>query len=81
MSIFFAFITFEKSQRDMAERGHSLESVRASIKARKSDFDAYIGKFVLSLICGISSFEFSSPIGKFTWKTKACLSTDFQNKT
>ncbi|WKA06223.1 hypothetical protein VitviT2T_024136 [Vitis vinifera] len=31
-----------KIQRDMAERGHSLESVRASIKARKSDFDAYI---------------------------------------
>lgn len=31
-----------KVQRDMAERGHSLESIRASIEARKPDFDAYI---------------------------------------
>jgi hypothetical protein len=31
------------SQRDMAERGHSLESIKASIRARKPDFDAYIG--------------------------------------
>ncbi|CAN6240734.1 unnamed protein product [Urochloa humidicola] len=31
-----------KIQRDMAERGHSLESIRASIEARKPDFDAYI---------------------------------------
>lgn len=30
-------------QRDMAERGHSLESIKASIEARKPDFDAYIG--------------------------------------
>jgi hypothetical protein len=30
------------SQRDMAERGHSLESIKASINARKPDFDAYI---------------------------------------
>lgn len=29
-------------QRDMAERGHSLESIKASIEARKPDFDAYI---------------------------------------
>lgn len=29
-------------QRDMAERGHSLESIKASIDARKPDFDAYI---------------------------------------
>lgn len=28
----------------MAERGHSLESIKASIEARKPDFDAYIGK-------------------------------------
>lgn len=27
----------------MAERGHSLESIKASIEARKPDFDAYIG--------------------------------------
>lgn len=31
-------------QRDMAERGHSLESIKASIESRKPDFDAYIGK-------------------------------------
>ncbi|OAY73095.1 Phosphoribulokinase, chloroplastic, partial [Ananas comosus] len=31
-----------KIQRDMAERGHSLESIKASIQARKPDFDAYI---------------------------------------
>lgn len=34
-------------QRDMAERGHSLESIKASIEARKPDFDAYIGKISL----------------------------------
>ncbi|KAL5995494.1 hypothetical protein ACLOJK_025556 [Asimina triloba] len=31
-----------KIQRDMAERGHSLESIKASIAARKPDFDAYV---------------------------------------
>jgi len=31
-----------KVQRDMEERGHSLESIMASIEARKPDFDAYI---------------------------------------
>lgn len=31
-----------KIQRDMAERGHSLESIKASIAARKPDFDAFI---------------------------------------
>ncbi|KAL7428570.1 hypothetical protein ACHAXM_001325 [Skeletonema potamos] len=31
-----------KIQRDMEERGHSLESIMASIEARKPDFDAYI---------------------------------------
>jgi len=31
-----------KIQRDMAERGHSLESIKASIEGRKPDFDAYI---------------------------------------
>lgn len=31
----------------MAERGHSLESIKASIEARKPDFDAYIGKILL----------------------------------
>merc|ERR1712003_234788 len=31
-----------KNQRDMEERGHSLESILASIEARKPDFDAYI---------------------------------------
>lgn len=31
-----------KIQRDMAERGHSLESIQASIDARKPDFDAFI---------------------------------------
>ncbi|KAL8244617.1 hypothetical protein R6Q59_010875 [Mikania micrantha] len=36
-----------KIQRDMAERGHSLESIKASIEARKPDFDAYI---VLNLL-------------------------------
>jgi len=31
-----------KIQRDMEERGHSLDSIMASIEARKPDFDAYI---------------------------------------
>jgi phosphoribulokinase len=31
-----------KVQRDMEERGHSLESIMASIDARKPDFDAFI---------------------------------------
>eukprot|EP00521_Asterionellopsis_glacialis_P005025 CAMPEP_0195265094 /NCGR_PEP_ID=MMETSP0706-20130129/11226_1 /TAXON_ID=33640 /ORGANISM="Asterionellopsis glacialis, Strain CCMP134" /LENGTH=416 /DNA_ID=CAMNT_0040319461 /DNA_START=32 /DNA_END=1282 /DNA_ORIENTATION=- len=31
-----------KIQRDMEERGHSLESILASIEARKPDFDSYI---------------------------------------
>ena len=31
-----------KIHRDMNERGHSEESIRASIAARKPDFDAYI---------------------------------------
>ena len=31
-----------KIQRDMAERGHSLASIQASIESRKPDFDAYI---------------------------------------
>ena len=31
-----------KIQRDMEERGHSLESIMASIEARKPDFDAYV---------------------------------------
>eukprot|EP00887_Chlorella_sp_A99_P008117 scaffold12.g8117.t1 len=31
-----------KIQRDMAERGHSLENIKASIESRKPDFDAYV---------------------------------------
>merc|ERR1712118_279711 len=31
-----------KIQRDMKERGHSMESIKASIESRKPDFDAYI---------------------------------------
>ncbi|MCO5586149.1 hypothetical protein L7F22_040088 [Adiantum nelumboides] len=31
-----------KIQRDMIERGHSLEGIKASITSRKPDFDAYI---------------------------------------
>jgi len=31
-----------KIQRDMQERGHSLESIKASIDARKPDFDAFV---------------------------------------
>lgn len=31
-----------KIQRDMAERGHSLDSIKKSIEARKPDFDAFI---------------------------------------
>jgi hypothetical protein len=37
-------------QRDMAERGHSLESIKASIAARKPDFDAFIGTSLLIYI-------------------------------
>jgi len=33
-----------KVQRDMEERGHSLESILASIEARKPDFDAFIAR-------------------------------------
>lgn len=32
-----------KIQRDMEERGHSLESIKASIEARKPDFDQFVG--------------------------------------
>jgi hypothetical protein len=35
----------------MAERGHSLESIKASIEARKPDFDAYIGNISFQLMC------------------------------
>ena len=31
-----------KMQRDMKERGHSEESIKASIEARRPDFEAYI---------------------------------------
>ena len=31
-----------KVQRDMAERGHSLESIQASIESRKPDFDKFV---------------------------------------
>ncbi|KAJ1635535.1 uridine kinase family-domain-containing protein [Pavlovales sp. CCMP2436] len=31
-----------KIQRDMQERGHSLESIKKSIEGRKPDFDAYV---------------------------------------
>jgi len=31
-----------KIQRDMQERGHSLESIKASIESRKPDFDAFV---------------------------------------
>merc|ERR1711939_1001347 len=31
-----------KIQRDMVERGHSLESIQQSIEARKPDFDAFV---------------------------------------
>ncbi|KAK8360883.1 hypothetical protein V6Z11_A03G001900 [Gossypium hirsutum] len=37
-------------QRDMAERGHSLESIKASIEARKPDFDAFIGKNTIMIL-------------------------------
>ena len=31
-----------KIQRDMVERGHSLESIQQSIEARTPDFDAFV---------------------------------------
>jgi phosphoribulokinase len=31
-----------KIQRDMAKKGHSLESIKANISYRKPDFDAFI---------------------------------------
>jgi phosphoribulokinase len=31
-----------KIQRDMKERGHTLENIKASIESRKPDFDKYI---------------------------------------
>lgn len=44
-------------QRDMAERGHSLESIKASIAARKPDFDAYIGTSLLLAYIMLTKFE------------------------
>lgn len=43
-------------QRDMAERGHSLESIKASIAARKPDFDAYIGIYLLLTYIMLTKF-------------------------
>lgn len=40
----------------MAERGHSLESIKASIEARKPDFEAYIGNNQLRLQLNCSLF-------------------------
>lgn len=59
----------QKLQRDMAERGHSLESIKASIEARKPDFDAYIGKFLLAVNTNPSCY-----IYLYIFKVVVCLS-------
>ncbi|KAD0221964.1 hypothetical protein E3N88_44582 [Mikania micrantha] len=43
-----------KIQRDLAERGHNLKSIKASIEARKPDFDAYIGNLISCKTCTLS---------------------------
>jgi phosphoribulokinase len=42
-----------KVQRDHEERGHSIESIKASIEARKPDFDAYIDPQKMKADCVI----------------------------
>ncbi|GMQ04088.1 hypothetical protein CsSME_00049628 [Camellia sinensis var. sinensis] len=58
-----------KIQRDMAERGHSLESIKASIEARKPDFDAYIddneGKVLRVRLIMKEGVKFFSPVYLF----------------
>ena len=53
-----------KIQRDMAERGHSLESIKASIEARKPDFDSFIDpqKANADLIIQARFFDMSSAL-------------------
>lgn len=56
----------------MAERGHSLESIKASIEARKPDFDAFIGMFFLKVQTNILLFTSSrvfNPMNSLGWKT------------
>lgn len=52
----------------MAERGHSLESIKASIEARKPDFDAYIGnllKFHTSKFTYNQELQSSKQVGRY----------------
>jgi phosphoribulokinase len=68
-----------KIQRDMAERGHSLESIKASIESRKPDFDAFIdpqkqkADVIIQARCVSSGRHPSSPkpIGH-TWSYLPC---------
>lgn len=59
-----------KIQRDMAERGHSLESIQASIEARKPDFDAFIApqkeKADLTIqVCSLQALSLLFCVGGF----------------
>jgi hypothetical protein len=42
-------------QRDMAERGHNLGSIKASMDARKPDLDAYMGNQITK--CQYQQFQ------------------------
>ena len=56
-----------KIQRDMKERGHSLESIKASIEARRPDFDAYIDpqKKHADVIIQVRTPHFTCPMCRF----------------
>lgn len=60
-----------KIQRDMKERGHSLENIKASIESRKPDFDKYIDpqKANADLVIQV----LPSPSALQTCSCRACL--------
>uniref|UniRef100_A0A7S1Y3P1 Phosphoribulokinase n=1 Tax=Grammatophora oceanica TaxID=210454 RepID=A0A7S1Y3P1_9STRA len=65
-----------KIQRDMEERGHSLESILASIEARKPDFDAYIDpqKLKADMVIDVLPTSFD-PEDKKTLRVR-CIQTE-----
>ena len=67
-----------KLQRDSAERGHSVESIKQSIESRKPDFDAYIDpqKKHADIILQVCSLSLT---GRFTCRhSELCMSTAVQ---
>ena len=59
-----------KIQRDMKERGHSLENIKASIESRKPDFDKYIDpqKAKADLVIQVCIVHFQRSLG---WKVES----------